>query len=51
MAKNSWDQPNIEPWFKNVNNHDKYDYYVLILIGITKDLECVLIFLHISVLL
>ena len=26
--KNSWDQPNIEPWFKNVNNHDKYDYYV-----------------------
>ena len=26
--KNSYDQPNIYPWFKNKNNHHKYDWYV-----------------------
>ena len=23
--KNSWDQPNIYPWFKDKKNHTKYD--------------------------
>ncbi len=26
--KNSWDQPNIHPWFKDKTNHKKYDWYV-----------------------
>ena len=26
--KNSWDQPNLYPWFKNKDNHSKYDWYV-----------------------
>ena len=26
--KNSWNQPNIEPWFTKKSNHDLYDYYV-----------------------
>tara|TARA_R100001509_G_scaffold164766_1_gene143552 strand:+ start:663 stop:1610 length:948 start_codon:yes stop_codon:yes gene_type:complete len=26
--KNSYDQPNLAPWFKNKNNHKKYDWYV-----------------------
>ena len=26
--KNSYDQPNIVPWFKNKDNHKKYDWYV-----------------------
>jgi len=26
--KNSWDQPNIYPWFKDKDNHTKYDWYV-----------------------
>ena len=26
--KNSWDQPNLYPWFKNKANHHKYDWYV-----------------------
>ena len=26
--KNSWDQPNITPWFKDKSNHKKYDWYV-----------------------
>jgi len=26
--KNSYDQPNLEPWFKNKSNHNKYDWYV-----------------------
>jgi glycosyltransferase involved in cell wall biosynthesis len=26
--KNSWDQPNIYPWFKNKDNYKKYDWYV-----------------------
>ena len=26
--KNSYDQPNIAPWFKNKANHSKYDWYV-----------------------
>ncbi len=26
--KNSYDQPNITPWFKDKSNHDKYDWYV-----------------------
>ena len=26
--KNSYDQPNIYPWFKNKENHKKYDWYV-----------------------
>ena len=26
--KNSWDQPNIAPWFQNPKNHSKYDWYV-----------------------
>lgn len=26
--KNSYDQPNIAPWFKDRNNHNKYDWYV-----------------------
>ena len=26
--KNSYDQPNIHPWFKNKDNHSKYDWYV-----------------------
>ena len=26
--KNSWDQPNLKPWFDNKSNHDKYDWYV-----------------------
>ena len=26
--KNSYDQPNLHPWFKNKSNHHKYDWYV-----------------------
>jgi len=26
--KNSWDQPNIYPWFNKKENHKKYDWYV-----------------------
>jgi len=26
--KNSYDQPNLAPWFQNKDNHDKYDWYV-----------------------
>ena len=26
--KNSWDQPNLHPWFKDKSNHSKYDWYV-----------------------
>jgi len=26
--QNSYDQPNIAPWFKDKTNHDKYDWYV-----------------------
>jgi len=26
--KNSYDQPNIAPWFKDKSNHKKYDWYV-----------------------
>ena len=26
--KNSYDQPNLQPWFKNKDNHKKYDWYV-----------------------
>ena len=26
--KNSWDQPNLNPWFKDKSNHKKYDWYV-----------------------
>ena len=26
--KNSWDQPNLHPWFKDKSNHNKYDWYV-----------------------
>jgi glycosyltransferase involved in cell wall biosynthesis len=26
--KNSWDQPNINPWFGKKENHKKYDWYV-----------------------
>jgi len=26
--KNSYDQPNLAPWFENKNNHHKYDWYV-----------------------
>ena len=26
--KNSYDQPNIAPWFQNKANHSKYDWYV-----------------------
>ena len=26
--KNSYDQPNLHPWFKNKSNHYKYDWYV-----------------------
>ena len=26
--KNSYDQPNLAPWFSNSANHDKYDWYV-----------------------
>ena len=26
--KNSYDQPNLNPWFKDKNNHSKYDWYV-----------------------
>jgi len=26
--KNSWDQPNLYPWFKDKSNHSKYDWYV-----------------------
>ena len=26
--KNSYDQPNLAPWFKNKDNHSKYDWYV-----------------------
>jgi hypothetical protein len=25
---NSYDQPNIAPWFKDKSNHSKYDWYV-----------------------
>lgn len=27
-VQNSYDQPNLAPWFKNKDNHTKYDYYV-----------------------
>jgi len=26
--KNSYDQPNLAPWFQNKHNHSKYDWYV-----------------------
>jgi len=26
--QNSYDQPNLHPWFKDKNNHTKYDWYV-----------------------
>ena len=26
--KNSYDQPNLAPWFKDQSNHNKYDWYV-----------------------
>ena len=26
--KNAPNQPNIEPWFRDKNNHKKYDWYV-----------------------
>ena len=26
--KNSYDQPNLAPWFQNPANHNKYDWYV-----------------------
>ena len=26
--KNSYDQPNLQPWFQNKDNHSKYDWYV-----------------------
>ena len=26
--KNSWDQPNLKPWFEDKSNHNKYDWYV-----------------------
>lgn len=26
--KNSYDQPNLHPWFKDKSNHNKYDWYV-----------------------
>ena len=26
--KNSYDQPNIAPWFRDKSNHDKFDWYV-----------------------
>jgi len=26
--KNSYDQPNLAPWFQNKDNHNKYDWYV-----------------------
>jgi len=26
--QNSYDQPNVAPWFKEKNNHNKYDWYV-----------------------
>ena len=26
--KNSYDQPNIAPWFNQKTNHNKYDWYV-----------------------
>tara|TARA_R100001015_G_C4632038_1_gene195095 strand:+ start:1662 stop:2591 length:930 start_codon:yes stop_codon:yes gene_type:complete len=26
--KNSYDQPNIAPWFKDKSNHDNYDWYI-----------------------
>ena len=26
--KNSYDQPNLSPWFKDKSNHSKYDWYV-----------------------
>ena len=28
LAKNSYDQPNLAPWFNNPANHNKYDWYV-----------------------
>jgi glycosyltransferase involved in cell wall biosynthesis len=28
LAKNSYDQPNLAPWFKDKSNHNKYDWYV-----------------------
>ena len=26
--KNSYDQPNLAPWFRDKSNHSKYDWYV-----------------------
>ena len=26
--QNSYDQPNLAPWFKDKRNHEKYDWYV-----------------------
>ena len=38
--KNSYDQPNLAPWFKDKSNHNKYDWYVFnSVIGIMKNLE------------
>jgi hypothetical protein len=42
--KNSWDQPNIYPWFKNKDNYKKYDWYVLIVIGTLNNLQNILIY-------
>ena len=29
-VQNSYDQPNLAPWFKNKENHKKYDFYVFV---------------------
>ena len=47
--KNSYDQPNLAPWFSNPANHNKYDCMFLIHIGRMKNLDTILIYLQIDV--
>ena len=48
MAKNSWDQPNLQEFFRNKKRHNEYDWYVLTVIGIMKNLDIFLIYLQIN---
>ena len=37
--KNSYDQPNLAPWFQDKSNHHKYDWYVFNSHWTLKNLE------------
>ena len=42
--KNSYDQPNLAPWFNNPANHNKYDWYVFNSHWTYESLEIILIY-------